>query len=52
MGNSSLTNIINKCNAIALGVGEFLFNKNTIDYVITNKKMYMRSEKDTYRVLT
>ncbi len=43
MGNSSLTNIIKKCNAEVLGVGEYLFNKNTIDYVITNKKMYIKS---------
>lgn len=45
LGNTSLTKIIKECNAIVLGLSDYLFCKNSIDYVITNKKMYMKAEK-------
>lgn len=52
MGNSSLTRIIKECNASVLGAADFLFGNLKVDYVVTNKKMYVKPEKEEYRVVS
>ena len=52
MGASSLAEIIKFLGGNVLDLADFLFQKKRVDYVISNKKSYMKTEKESYQVLT
>lgn len=52
MGSSSLEDIVKFLGGKVLSLSEFLFEKDRTDLVISNKKKFFKSEKESYSVVT
>ena len=52
IGSSSLEDIISFLGGKVLNLSDYLLDKNGVDFVISNKKYFLKSEKEKCEVLT